>query len=428
MTQLWFYLYEFIVAPAFWVLLHLAGLFNLKVRRGIVGRRDLFDRLEQAAKKLTSRRRVWLHSSSMGEFEQAKPIIAALRKRYKDINIIVSFFSPSGFDHSKNYQLADVITYIPFDSRAQARRFLDIVRPTVAVMMRYDLWPNHIRELRARNIPAYVANATMRDDSSRFWFVSRSFHRHLYDLLSGVFTVSARDVTTFQRFGLRRVTVEAIGETRYDQVFQRSEEARKKHVLPPQIVRRRKVFVVGSSWPEDEAVLLPTFRKLLQYDPHVLMILVPHEPTLEALEAIETALGQRPRSIRFSGLNDYHQEPVIIVDSVGILMPLYQYADVAYVGGSFRQGVHNVLEPAVYGIPVLYGPKHENSQEAIELVRRGGGFVVHDQQDCYRAVRTLLSDARECSHAGAASQKLVKENIGATDRFVRKLEGVLGRK
>jgi 3-deoxy-D-manno-octulosonic-acid transferase len=228
-------------------------------------------------------------------------------------------------------------------------------------------------------------------------------------------------VESFRRFGLSKAPLEAIGETRYDQVWQRSEEAKKKHLLPPHVLRKRKVLVVGSCWPEDEAVLLPTLRKLLQYDPHIVTVLVPHEPTVSALEAIETALGSKPRSIRFSALNDYNGEPVVIVDSVGILMPMYQYADVAYVGGSFRQGIHNVLEPAVYGIPVVYGPKHENSQEAMELALRGGGFVVRDQTDCYRTLRTLFSDAREWTNAGDIAMELVKENIGATERLMKKM-------
>ncbi len=425
MQTFWIWFYNALVIPVFWTLVHIAGWVNPKVRRAIRGRQTMFDKLATDVGRLTSAHRIWFHSSSMGEFEQAKPIIAALRARFKDLNIIVSFFSPSGYDHSKNYKLADVITYIPFDSRAQARRFLDLIRPTAAVMVRYDVWPNHIWELRRRNVPIFIANATMRDNSSRFLPLVRSFHHTLYNNLTAILTVSEKDVRNFRRFGITNGRLEAIGETRYDQVWQRSEDARRKHVMPPQIVRKRKVVVVGSSWPEDEEILLPTFRKILKYDPRVLMILVPHEPTVDALDAIEVSLGQRPKSIRFSVLTDYNSEPVIVVDSVGILMSLYQYADVSYVGGSFRQGIHNVLEPAVYGIPVVYGPKHENSQEAQELVRRGGGFVVRDQQECYRTLRTLLDDDDARAKAGAASLALVKENIGATERFVKKMEALL---
>ncbi|HTP79462.1 MAG TPA: glycosyltransferase N-terminal domain-containing protein [Bacteroidota bacterium] len=423
--RLWMFFYDAVFIPVFWIGLVVGSVFKRKIRRGIEGRRNLFESLKVRVHALKATRRVWFHASSLGEFEQAKPIIAALKRRYKNIDIVASFFSPSGYDHSKNYQLADVITYIPLDTAANARRFLDLLRPTAAVMVRYDVWPNHLLELSRRKIPTFIANATMRRNSARLYPFLRSFHRALYDSLTSILTVSENDAEAFRMFGLRKPFIQAVGETRYDQVWQRSEEAKTKHLIPGFILRKKKVIVVGSSWEEDEEVLIPTLRKMVQYDSSILIILVPHEPTLTVLENIEIRLNFRPKSIRFSDLNDYSGEPVIIVDSIGILMSLYQYADVAYVGGSFRQGVHNVLEPAVYGIPVVYGPRHENSQEAVALARRGGGFVVRDQQECYRTIRMLMSETRERKHAGSEALKLVKENIGATERFLEHLEKVL---
>jgi 3-deoxy-D-manno-octulosonic-acid transferase len=425
MKKLWFIVYNWLFIPFFWTLLQFIALFNSKIRRGIQGRKGLFEKIEPRLQKLKSNRRVWFHSSSMGEFEQAKPIIAALRKKYRDINIIVTFFSPSGYDHSKNYKLADIITYIPFDTKKNARHFLNLLHPTAAVFVRYDVWPNHLWELSARNIPTFIANATMRTSSARFYPLMKSFHRLLFNEFVSILTVSVKDVEAFTLFGLTHASVQAIGETRYDQVWQRSAEAKKRHLIPPSILKGKKIFIAGSTWPEDEEVILPTIKKLLEYDPKVLAILVPHEPTEEALEAIEKQLHPKTKSIRFSLLNDYSRERIIIVDSIGILMALYQYADIAYVGGSFRQGIHNVLEPAVYGIPVVYGPHHTNSQEAQELIRRGGGFLINDQQECYRAFRTLLDDKRVCTIAGDAALKLVKENIGATERFIEHLSKVL---
>jgi 3-deoxy-D-manno-octulosonic-acid transferase len=425
MRRIWYLFYNGVVIPAFWLLLQLGSAFNPKIRRGIRGRSHLFENLEQQVKTLKASRRIWFHSSSMGEFEQAKPIIAALREKYSDLNIIVSFFSPSGYDHSKNYKPADLITYIPLDTARNARRFLTLLHPSVAVMVRYDIWPNHVWELKARNIPAFIANATMRKNSSRLKFPLRSFHRELYQQLTSILAVSTSDVRAFEHIGIRPPQVQAIGDTRYDQVWSRSLEARKKHLIPEPILRRRKVFVVGSSWEEDEEVILPTFKKIIQYDANALMILVPHEPNLQTLERIEIQLNSSPGSIRFSDLNDYSGERIILVDSIGILTALYQYANVAYVGGSFKQGVHNVLEPAVYGIPVLFGPKHHNSQEAVELAKRGGGIVVHDQQDCYKSLRTLLNNKKAVAKAGSISFELVKENMGATERFIQHLEKVL---
>jgi 3-deoxy-D-manno-octulosonic-acid transferase len=425
MQRFWYLVYNIIVIPLFWLLLRVGALVNRKIRRGLRGRRGLLQQLEQDIQKLTKSRRIWFHSSSMGEFEQAKPIIAALRRKYNDLDIIVTFFSPSGYEHSRNYKLASLITYIPFDSSANARRFVDLIRPSAAIMVRYDIWPNHVWELQKRNIPTLIANATLRKNSSRHYPFLRSFHRQVYESITSILTVSQSDVDSFGNFQLTQPELHVIGETRYDQVWQRSEEARSKHLIPPDILKRKRVLVVGSSWEEDEAVVLPAFRRIAQHDSNAVMILVPHEPTIDTLERLELALNYSLRFIRFSDLNDFSDENVILVDGIGILMALYQYADVAYVGGSFRQGIHNVLEPAVYGIPVLYGPKHQNSQEALELARRGGSFVVTSQEECYTHLRKLLNDKKTRTKAGAESLRLVKENIGATDRFLHYLEKVL---
>ena len=425
MRNFWYFVYNFIFLPFFWLVMQFAALFNQKIWRGISGRRRLFQRLEQDIHKLKSLRRVWFHSSSMGEFEQAKPIIAALRRRYKDIDIIVTFFSPSGYDHSKNYKFANLISYIPFDTASNAKRFLDMIEPTVAVMVRYDVWPNHMWELRNRNIPTFIANATLRKNSLRRIFPLSNFHRYVYDGLKSILTVSEDDADAFRAFRLTHPEIQSIGETRYDQVSQRSEEAKTKHLIPSAILKGKRVLIVGSSWEEDDEVILPAFKTIAQEDKSTIMILVPHEPTLETLERLEISLNGSMKPIRFSDLNDFSNENVILVDSVGVLMALYQYADLAYVGGSFKQGIHNVLEPAVYGIPVVYGPKHENSQEAVELARRGGGFVVRNPQECYQVLKNLLVNGKTRRKSGAEALRLVKQNIGATSRFLEHLEEVL---
>ncbi|MBI2620548.1 MAG: 3-deoxy-D-manno-octulosonic acid transferase [Ignavibacteriales bacterium] len=424
----WTGFYNTVAIPLFWLLLQVGSLVNSKIRRGIRGRIRLFDRLEQEVPHLKHRRRIWFHSSSLGEFEQAKPIIAAIRKKFKNIDIVVTFFSPSGYEHSRNYPLADLITYIPLDTAANARRFLNLIQPDAAVMVRYDVWPNHVWELDRLEIPAFIANATLRRNSARLRWPFNSFHHHVYQSLSSILTVSESDAESFRRFRLTRPQIHVVGETRYDQVWQRREEAKRKHLLPPALLRGKKVFVVGSSWEEDEDVILESFRNVYRFDQSVLMILVPHEPTLETLERLEvqlTYLGLR--TIRFSDLNDFSHEHVIIVDSVGILMTLYQYADVAYVGGSFKQGIHNVLEPAVYGLPVMFGPKCANSQEAQELASLGGGFIIRDREEASSVLMKLFSDDRNRKRAGKTSLNLVKRNTGATKRFLEYLYPILER-
>ncbi len=415
------FMYRYLAIPLFWVVLRTMGLFNPKVRRAIAGRRGLFDTLSRQVGTLSPGKRVWFHSSSMGEFEQAKPIIAALKQREAGVRVIVTFYSPSGYEHSRKYPHADIISYIPFDTRRSAGRFLDIVRPNVAVMIRYDVWPNHIWELRRRGIPSMIASATMRRQTERRIPLIRSFHHYVYDAMEEILTVSASDRDAFGFFRLRHPRLEAIGDTRFDQVGIRSADARKHPALSPDIVKGKQLFVVGSSWPEDEEIILPALFRLQQSLPSLLAIIVPHEPSEAHLEELERELDGSTSHIRFSAMSEYSGERVVIVDSIGILMRLYASAHVAFVGGSFRQGVHNVLEAAVYGIPVLFGPRHRNSQEPLMLLERGGGFVVNDAAELERALHNLFNNEAARTLAGARAAQFVAANTGATERFLTRL-------
>lgn len=423
--MIWQFLYNSVIVPLMWCVFHIGGFFNDKIRRGIRGRKDILRNITAEVKQLPSGDRIWFHSSSMGEFEQAKPIIAAIKKINPEIAIIATFFSPSGYEHSKNYKLANIISYLPFDSRRQANAFVDIVRPTAVVMVRYDVWPNILWALKERNIPTMIANATMKKNSPRKILFVRQFHRSLYDCLSYILTVSDSDRLSFDDFKLSRPVIESIGDTRFDQVNMRRDEAAKKHILPDRIVEGKKVLVVGQSWDADDNVVLPVVFKLQDAMPDLLTILVPHEPTIEHLEQVEYRLEGRTSFIRFSELNQYNNEKVILIDSVGVLVLLYRYAHIAYVGGSFRQGVHNVLEPAAFSLPVLYGPKHTNSQEAIALAHSGGGFIIEDEKDLYRILRTLLDNEAKRIEAGKIARQLVEQNLGATERFLKYLMPLL---
>ena len=422
MHTIWRFLYNVIFIPPFWTALHVLGLFNRKVARGIAGRKDQFTTLATLMTAMPDGPRVWVHASSMGEFEQAKPIIAALKARHPEARIIASFFSPSGYEHSRKYTLADAIVYIPFDSPGGARRFLDLVRPDVAVMVRYDIWPNHIWELHARAVPVIIANATLSRRTLRRLPGLRSMHRSIYNDMDSILTVADSDAASFRTFRLKHPVIKAIGDTRYDQVAIRSAEARKRHIVPPAVIEGKKVIVAGSTWPEDEEVLLPAFLALRQERSDLLLILVPHEPTVEHCEGIERELAGKATTIRFSALNEYAGQDVIIVDSVGILLVLYAVAHLAYVGGSFRQGIHNVLEAAVYGIPVLFGPKHRNSREPLMLVERGGAFIVTDVDECARTAGNLLRDDRVRTTAGERAATFVRSHLGATEQILTFIE------
>ncbi len=415
--------YNVIVIPVLWTAMHILRHFNEKIKRGVKGREDLFTRLEADIARLPAGKpRIWFHSSSLGEFEQAKPIIAELKRRDPSVQVVVSFYSPSGYEPSRKYKLADVITYLPFDTVRNARMFVAAIRPTAAVMVRYDVWPNHIDQLAKAGVPVYLANATMRSTSRRFWPGVKSFHSRIYGAFRAILTVSDADASMFERFALKGLTVRAIGDTRFDQVLVRKKEAEAKHLIAPAVLQGKKVLVVGSSWEADEDVLLPVMRGLQAADPSLLMVLVPHEPTIENLERIESGLNGSLPSIRFSNLNDFAGERIILVDSIGILVALYKYAHIAYVGGGFRSGVHNVLEPAVYGIPVIYGPKHGNSQEAVALAAEKAGFVVDDEVSLRIVLARLFTNECDRTAAGKRAGDFVQNNAGATTRFLGYLE------
>jgi 3-deoxy-D-manno-octulosonic-acid transferase len=417
----WKLFYNIFIVPAMWCAFQCAGFFNKKIRRGIEGRQNLLKTIKEEVGLSHGRHRLWFHASSLGEFEQAKPIIAAIKQSHPQISIIATFFSPSGYEHSRSYKLADVISYLPFDSYWQVNSFVEIVQPTAVIMVRYDVWPNLIWALHKRNIPIMIANATMKKNSIRKIIFARQFHRALYNCFSAILTVSESDKASFGDFLLTHPIIETIGDTRFDQVKIRSDEAARKHIIPNRIVKGKKIFVVGQSWDADDNVVLPVLFKIQKRMPDLLTILVPHEPTVEHLEQVENRLEGQTSFIRFSEMNQYSGEKVILVDSVGILVPLYKYAQVAYVGGSFRQGVHNVLEPAAFSLPVIFGPKHFNSQEAVTLAEQGGGFVVEDEKELYRILRTLLENEAKRIEAGKKARKLVERNLGATDRFLKHL-------
>ena len=424
MKTIWSLGYNILFLPLFYLLLRFGEIFKQKIKIGIAGRKNLFEELSVNINSFDrTGKLIWFHSASLGEFEQAKPIIEILKKERNE-NIIVTFFSPSGYENSKKYPYADVISYLPFDTKSNAQKFVDIVKPDLFVMMRYDIWPNLIWYLKEKNIPAFLVDATMRKDTSRQLPILKSFHKALYKDVRKILTVSKDDAEAFKLFDLGSDAVKVVGDTRFDRVYHKSLEAREKHLIHPDILENKKVLVAGSTWEQDEEVILRAFTKIAKYDKDVILIIAPHEPTLLHLEKIENDFSGRLKTIRFSCLNDYTAERVIIIDSIGILLTLYTYADVAFVGGSFKQNIHNVLEAAVYGIPVMFGPKISGSQEAKELQERGGGLMIRGKREAYRRMRSLFSDKQLREARGAISLKYVEENIGATEKIVDEIENV----
>ena len=425
MDRFWKFAYNLLIVPLLLFAMKIAPLFNQKVKIGVAGRKRLFEELIVNISSLNRKKKlIWFHSSSLGEFEQAKPIIEKLKKT-KDVNILVTFFSPSGLENSKKYPHADLVSYLPLDTTQNAAKFISLVDPSALVLMRYDLWPNHIYELAKRNIPIFLVDATMRSDSARNRFFAKNFHKHLYAKLTKILTVSETDALNFNAFDLPPHKINAVGDTRFDRVYQRSLVAKERNLIRSEVLKDKKVIVAGSTWYEDEEMLLPAFMKLTEYDENVLLIIAPHEPTVIHLEKLENDFAGKIKTIRFSSLNNYKDEKIILVDSIGILLTLYYYADIAFVGGSFKSNIHNVLEAAVYGVPVIFGPKITNSQETIKLAQLGGGIIIKNKQEAYRSLRSLTEDITLRQSKGKISRDYVQSNLGATEKILKEMYKVI---
>lgn len=420
MAKILFVIYDFIFLPLVYGSFKFLSFFNSKVKEGLAGRKDLFEVLFEKARNLDRNKKlVWVHSSSLGEFEQAKPIVERIKKEF-NANVLVTFFSPSGYKNSIKYPYADIVSYLPFDTKKNAAKFLDTAKPDLFLLMRYDVWPNFVNELNKRNIPSFIVDATMRKNSHRKWPIVRQFHRSVFKNFTKILTVSEKDSVNFKDFNVKDGQLKAVGDTRFDRVYKKSIQAKEKKLFPEKFFEGKKVFVFGSSWEADEEVVLPAFLKLLKYDSSVVMIIAPHEPSVLKLEKLENQFSGIAECIRFSFLNNYSGENIIIIDSIGILLTLYFYADVAYVGGSFKQ-VHNVLEPAVYGPPVLFGPKIENSQEALYLSDNNGGLIIHNKREAFRALRNLMKNDSDRVSFGNKAKDYVMSNVGATERIIEEI-------
>ncbi len=291
--------------------------------------------------------------------------------------------------------------------------------------MRYDIWPNHIWSMKKKGVTSYLIDATMKPGSSRKLPIIKNFHKVLFKDISKILTVSQIDSKGFKSFDCTDNQLMVVGDTRFDRVYQRSLLAKNRNLIKEEVLKNKKILVAGSTWGLDEDVIIPAFIKLAKFDPNVLLIIAPHEPTLIHLDRIENEFSRQLKTIRFSHLNNYKDERVIIVDSIGILLTLYTYADAAFIGGSFKQNIHNVLEAAVYGVPVLFGPKIENSQETQKLLKCGGGILIMDRRDAYKQMRLLFKDDELRKEKGMLSYEFVKDNLGATDKILKEIYKVI---
>jgi len=418
--------YNFIIIPLIYIGFQLGTLVNSKIRLGKRGRQLLFQDLHDALGKMTDQRpRFWIHNSSMGEFEQAKPIIEELKTKYPKSFVVVSFFSPSGFENVKDQPGVDYLCYLPFDSKGRARRFISMISPDVAILIRHDFWPNHLVELKKQGIPSILVNCSIRHHFYIQWPFIRTIFRNLYNYFDRILTVSLESKVLLQRVGLNETKIEVVGDTRYDQVVKRAIEA--EGIVAPlrKMKGNREGFVAGSTWPADEILIYEALSRLNHHQKELWVVLVPHEPTAERIVQIEERLDRISiNHCRFSEIKSgrSRQCQVLIGDRMGILASLYALGEISYVGGGFGVGIHNVLEPAALGNIVFFGPRCHNSYEAGQLQKRGVGFIVRNSDELFHHLQLFLGKSSRLKELGTLATQLVSDNVGATQRIVERLK------
>ena len=400
----------------------IASLFNEKVRKMWRGEREAFKILKQ--KVDPNAKYIWFHAASLGEFEQGRPLMERIRKDYPQYKILLTFYSPSGYEVRKNYEGADIICYMPVDTRLNAIRFLRLVRPVMAFFIKYEFWSNFLHILKHRNIPTYSVSSIFREDQVFFKWYGRNYAGVL-KCFTRFFVQNEESKRLLEGIGITAVDV--VGDTRFDRVLQIKEAAKK---LPICEAFRTgvassqsadvphhdfKVFVAGSSWPPDENIFIPFFNEHKDWR----LLIAPHVIAEEHLKLILSLIKDK-KVVRYTQTTpeEAAEADVLIIDCFGLLSSMYNYGDVAYIGGGFGVGIHNTLEAAVWNMPVIFGPNNKKFQEAQGLLKSGGGFEINTYEDFSGLMNSLMNDEAFLKQAGDKAGAFVAHLAGATDKVL----------
>lgn len=389
----------------------LASLTNRKARLMIKGHRKTWRTLRDHAKE--RQHYVWFHAASLGEFEQGRPLMERLRREHPEKRILLTFFSPSGYEVRKDYAGADLVCYLPFDTPLNARRFVRLVQPEKAFFIKYEFWHHYIDELHRAGVPVYSVSSIFRNDQIFFRPYGRGYARVLHHF-NHFFVQNEASRRLLNSLGVTQVSV--TGDTRFDRVIDIRNQA-KSLPLAAALTGDSRTIVAGSTWPPDEEILIPYFNR----HPELKLIIAPHEVNEERLRSIEQRL-KRP-ALRYSQATPESsaQADCLIIDGYGLLSSLYRYATLAYVGGGFGVGIHNVPEAAVYGVPVFFGPNNQRFREARDLINEGGSFEVTSADDLQAQADRLLADERALAKSGQAAGDYIRRNSGATEAIFREV-------
>ena len=383
------------------------SLFNEKARKLRKGQSQALAYLKKKVE--LNARYVWFHAASLGEFEQGRPVIEQLKREQPAIKILLTFFSPSGYEVRKNYTGADIVAYLPLDTPGNAHYFVNLVKPSKAIFIKYEFWPNYLLALKAARVPVFSISAIFRAEQV-FFKVYGKWYRDLLGTFSHIFVQDKSSLDLLEKYDITNASVS--GDTRFDRVYDLYQQA-KKLPLIEEFCQGKPVLVAGSTWAKDEELLVD----YLKSHPDVKLILVPHEIYKAHLSDIFKLLqGDFIRYSQATSTN-IHSSRCLVVDSIGILSSIYQFANVTYIGGGFGAGIHNTLEAAVYGVPVVFGPNYQKFREARKLIAAGGAFSIND----YETLEAQLDKLFTNKEAGKIAGEYVKKNTGATELILKLL-------
>lgn len=389
----------------------LAALFSEKPALMVKGHRQVFDLLRDHIDRQA--KYIWFHAASLGEFEQGRPLIERIRREHPDYKILQTFFSPSGYEVRKNYQRADLVCYLPFDTPRNVRRFLDLAQPVMAFFVKYEFWQNYLNELHRRHIPTYSVSSIFRPNQVFFRWYGRGYRQVLHTF-AHLFVQNEESLRLLQSIGVRQASI--VGDTRFERVLDICRQAKQ---LP--LVERFKgnslTLVAGSSWGPDEDIFIDYFNA----HPELKLVIAPHVVNDTHLKEIISKV-KRP-CLRYTEATEANvaQVDCLIIDCYGLLSSIYRYGEISYVGGGFGVGIHNVLEAAVYGIPVFFGPNNKKFQEAQQLLQCCGAFEIAGADDFNRQMDSFLTDEAALQKAGQAAGNYVSSHAGALEKIMKHL-------
>ena len=389
-----------------------ASIFSKKVKKMWKGERQTLDILK--SKVNPNHQYIWFHAASLGEFEQGRPLIERIRTDYPEYKILLTFFSPSGYEVRKNYEHADIVCYLPIDTIRNARRFLRTVRPCMAFFIKYEFWYNYLHILKHRNVPVYSVSSIFREHQIFFCWYGKSYAGVLR-CFTHFFVQNEKSKHLLHTIGID--TVDVVGDTRFDRVLQIKEKAQQLPIVEA-FKADKKMFVAGSSWTPDEDIFIPFMNECKDWK----MIIAPHVINEEHLKRIEEKC--KGKTVRYTATTpeEASQAQCLLIDCFGLLSSVYHYGEVAYVGGGFGVGIHNVLEAAVWKMPVLFGPNHQRFQEAQELIKAKGGFEITDSSSFARMMQQFMTQQEYLRLSGEAAGSYVESKTGATQKILKQID------